>query len=131
MSLKTGDLREAEYRADLAWQSMLAGWEAILCDDDQQAAELHFEQARLTAQRLGMRYIPAVEVAQLPRDELLRRIDAAAKASTVALRSRAVALDAETRRAAALARGKDQEAAKAESEAAVAREAVNRAQLST
>lgn len=127
MALKTEDEVEAKYRSDVAWQSMLAGWEAILCDDEQKVAELHFESVRLNAQRLGFRYIPAADVARLPIEELLARIEVAEKTDRDSRSARAEAVSAETTVAASRARGKTRTEAKARNTAKAAREKVGRA----
>lgn len=118
MALKTEDLREAEYRADLAWQSLLAGWESLLVDEDEDSASAHFDRARLDAQRLGIRYAPAVEVAQMPIADILSRAKLAGDAQRRSERAQDEGRAASTAEAKAKARG-DSAAAERAGEAAL------------
>jgi len=59
----------------VAWQHMIEAWEAKLAGDTGDA-EKRFEAARELAAARGYRYLPAPQVASLPREELLARIEA-------------------------------------------------------
>lgn len=76
MSLKTDSRAEAERKAADAWTSALASWEAALDGDTTRAAQ-HYIHARKIAQKRGFRFLPVDEVARLPLDELLARVEAA------------------------------------------------------
>ena len=84
VSLKTDSRSEAEDRAKRAWAQMIEGWEARLPGDDRDA-ERRFEMARNIAQRLGFRYVPMSNVAELPREEFFRRVEAAGADPEVAV----------------------------------------------
>ena len=76
VSLKTDSQTDADEKAKRAWSQMIEGWEARLSGDDTDA-ERRFEAARNIAQRLGFRYLPMANVADLPREEFFRRVEAA------------------------------------------------------
>jgi integrase len=76
LSLKTDSMTEARRRADGAWAEMTAAWEARIAGDAA-AADEQMEAARRIAKTHGVRYRPVDEVAKLPLDELLARIEAA------------------------------------------------------
>ncbi|WP_323786335.1 tyrosine-type recombinase/integrase [Thalassovita sp.] len=75
LSLHTDSVSEAETKAGLAWEQLIAGWEAKLAGDTSDA-EQRFESARELAEVRGFRYMRAEKVAKLPTEELLARIDA-------------------------------------------------------
>ncbi|MDF1719034.1 MAG: site-specific integrase [Antarcticimicrobium sp.] len=77
MSLKTDSDIEAHRRADAAWNDLLAGWETALAGDKLTGQAL-LDKARHDAQRLGIIYRAAGEVAELPVRELLDRLRVAA-----------------------------------------------------
>lgn len=90
ISLATDSETEAKRKADSIWDLMVTAWEDRLSGavDD---AERSFEVARKIAARRGFRYLPAVEVAQLPLEERLQRVEAAApKGSVDSFEARAV-----------------------------------------
>jgi integrase len=76
LSLHTDSLDEANRRAAAAWEEQIEGWEARRRGDTRDA-EARFEAARELARRRGFRYIPADQVAKLPLEDLLQRVEAA------------------------------------------------------
>ncbi len=75
ISLHTDSASVANQKAPVAWQHMIEAWEAKLAGDTGDA-EKRFEAARELAAARGYRYLPAPQVASLPREELLARIEA-------------------------------------------------------
>jgi integrase len=65
----------AKSKAPVAWEHLVEGWEARLAGDTSDA-ERRFEAARELAAARGFRYLPAAQVASLPREDLLERIEA-------------------------------------------------------
>ena len=76
ISLHTDSASDARERASQAWRQQIEGWEARLRGDTTDA-EARFEAAKELARRHGFRYLPADEVARLPIEEILSRVDAA------------------------------------------------------
>ncbi len=75
ISLKTDSEQEARAKASATWRETLAGGEAKLrCESDD--AERRFEAARDLAQARGSRYLPVAQVAKLPFPDLLARVEA-------------------------------------------------------
>jgi hypothetical protein len=62
-------------KASAAWCETLAGWEAKLRGETDDA-ERRLEAARDLAQARGFRYLPVAQVAQLPLPDLLARVEA-------------------------------------------------------
>lgn len=77
-SLHTDSERLANLKADAAWAELIEGWEARLAGDTDDA-ERRFQAARELAERRGFRFLPAAKVAELPKAELLERIEAVAE----------------------------------------------------
>lgn len=75
ISLHTDSESVAKSKAPIAWQHLIEAWEAKLAGDTGDA-ERRFEAARELAAARGYRYMPAPQVATLPREELLARIEA-------------------------------------------------------
>lgn len=75
VSLHTDSRSQAEKSASLVWDRMVDAWEAKLAGYDQQAID-RFEAARRLAQARGVRYMSAPEVALLPIEDILRRVEA-------------------------------------------------------
>lgn len=75
LSLHTDSETVAKQKAPITWQEQINAWEAKLAGDDDDA-ERRFEAARELAQLRGMRYLPTRQVAELPRESLLERIEA-------------------------------------------------------
>jgi integrase len=75
ISLHTDSETVAKQKAPLAWQHHVEAWEARMAGDTGNA-ERRFETARELAAVRGYRYLPAGQVAALPRDELLARVEA-------------------------------------------------------
>ena len=75
ISLHTDSESVAKSKAPIAWQHLIEAWEAKLAGDTGDA-ERRFEAARELAAARGYRYMPAPQVAALPREELLARIEA-------------------------------------------------------
>src|SRR6202008_3464081 len=73
-SLKTDDLAEARAKRDLLEQADRVFWGALLTDVDTAKALAGYQIARARAEALGFTYKPAIEVANLPLDEILRRV---------------------------------------------------------
>lgn len=74
VALSTDSLAEAERKAAEVWDQMVEAWEAKL-DGRNDYAEARMAAARRLAKRRGYRYLDAPEVAHLPIDQLLRRIE--------------------------------------------------------
>ena len=77
ISLHTDSESVARAKAETAWQHMIEAWEARLAGDTSDA-ERRFEAARELAAVRGHRYLTAARVAELPREELLARVEAVA-----------------------------------------------------
>ena len=75
VSLHTDSLSVAQQKADAAWQHIVEGWEARLAGDTSDA-ERRFEAAKNLAAVRGYRYLPVDRVAELPRKELVQRMEA-------------------------------------------------------
>ncbi len=73
LSLHTDSESEANQKEGPAWAQLIAGWEAKLAGDTSDA-EHRFAAARDLAAARGFRYMRADQVAKLPTDELLARI---------------------------------------------------------
>lgn len=76
ISLKTDSEREATEKAPQVWSAMLDSWEARLAGMTGDA-EARYEAARTLAHARGFRFLPMREVAKLPFDELVERVQAA------------------------------------------------------
>lgn len=75
VSLHTDSMSLAQQKADAAWQHIVEGWEARLAGDTSDA-EKRFEAAKNLAAVRGYRYLPVDRVAELPRKELVQRMEA-------------------------------------------------------
>jgi hypothetical protein len=75
ISLHTGDTNVAMQKAPVIWQHMLEAWEAKLLGLHVDANTQLAAAKNLAAAR-GVRYLPATEVAKLPLEELMARIEA-------------------------------------------------------
>lgn len=75
-ALGTSDKDEARVRAAAIWAEALAEWEAKLTGGRKED-EWAYQNARARARQLGLRYLPADEVAKLPLGELIARIHSA------------------------------------------------------
>ncbi|PPE81504.1 integrase [Kaistia algarum] len=75
ISLHTDSETVARSKAPIAWQHLVDGWEARLAGDSADAEE-RFAAARDLASARGFRYLRASEVARLPLEERLARIEA-------------------------------------------------------
>ncbi|WP_235952785.1 DUF6538 domain-containing protein [Alterinioella nitratireducens] len=75
LSLHTDSQSIARSKADGAWAQMVEAWEARLAGDTADA-DKRLEAAKELAAVRGFRYLDAGKVADLPREELLRRIEA-------------------------------------------------------
>lgn len=75
ISLHTDSESVARQKAPLAWQHLIEAWEAKMAGDTGDA-ERRFEAARELAAVRGYRYMTAGQVATLPREELLARVEA-------------------------------------------------------
>lgn len=78
VSLHTDSEIIAQGKAAAAWNEMLLAWEAKLEGKSDDAAK-RFAAAKNLAARRGYAFAPAAEVAKLPLDELIARIEAAMK----------------------------------------------------
>jgi integrase len=78
VSLHTDSETIARQKATLAWAQMIEAWEAKLAGDTSDA-EKRFAAARELAQKRGFQFLPAAQVAKLPREEILRRVEAAVR----------------------------------------------------
>ena len=75
VSLHTDSMIVAKEKAHAAWQHIVEGWEARLAGDTSDA-EKRFEAAKNLAAVRGYRYLPVGRVAELPRKELVQRMEA-------------------------------------------------------
>ena len=75
VSLHTDSMSVASGKAGLAWENMIAGWEAKLAGDTSDA-EARFAAARELAAVRGFRYLDAKTVGKLLLDDLLKRVEA-------------------------------------------------------
>jgi integrase len=75
LSLHTDSKSVALEKAGRIWAQMVEGWEARLAGDTTDA-DKRLEAAKELAALRGFRYLDAPAVAALPREELLRRIEA-------------------------------------------------------
>lgn len=80
ISLHTDSETQAMLKAPAVWQEMIEAWEAKLSGASTDA-EVAFEAAKNLAARRGFRYMPATEVAKLPTEEIMRRIQEVSKRS--------------------------------------------------
>lgn len=76
VSLHTDSESIAKTKAPIAWQHIVEAWEARIAGDTADA-DRRFEAARELAAVRGFRYLPTVKVAELPREDLLARVEAA------------------------------------------------------
>ena len=67
ISLHTDSESVAKSKAPVAWEHLVEGWEARLAGDTGDA-ERRFEAARELAAARGFRYLPAAQIASLPRE---------------------------------------------------------------
>ncbi len=74
LSLHTDSEEEAKQKAPAVWRDMLEAWETKL-EGSTAEGEERIKAAKNLAARRGYRYLPATEVAKLPLEELLRRIE--------------------------------------------------------
>tara|TARA_R110002096_G_scaffold297874_4_gene492314 strand:- start:5488 stop:5913 length:426 start_codon:yes stop_codon:yes gene_type:complete len=75
VSLKTDSKSSAQEKAKLLWVTLLVAWEARLQGNSEDAAE-RFEAVHDIARSKGFRYLPVQDVARLPLEELLERVEA-------------------------------------------------------
>lgn len=75
ISLHTDSETVARQKADAVWAQMIDAWEAKLEGATTEGAA-RLAAAKRLAQRRGRAYFPAEQVAQLPLEELLQRIEA-------------------------------------------------------
>lgn len=76
VSLATDSLEVARRKAPEVWAQMIEAWEAKL-DGHNADGETRMRAARNLAQRRGYRYLDAPDVARLPLEEVLKRIESA------------------------------------------------------
>lgn len=74
MSLKTDSKELAKKKAPAVWDAMLLGWEAQLAGQSEHALE-RFTAANDVAKSMGVKYMPVEDVAKLPLEALLSRIE--------------------------------------------------------
>lgn len=80
VSLHTDSLSEAKEKAQKVWETHIAGWEAQLAGRSTDASK-HFDAVRELAKAKGVKYVPVGQVADMPIDELLERIEAIGQVS--------------------------------------------------
>lgn len=90
-SLNTDSEAEARAKEEVVWKEMVSAWEAEL-EGNTAIAEKRFEAAKNLADRFGHRWLPVDQVAELPLEELLERIEASAPSGGQATRARGEAL---------------------------------------
>ena len=69
ISLHTDSLEQAQQKASIAWQQLLAGWEARLAGDTGDA-EIRFVAAKKLARARNFRFLPSDQIATLPSSDL-------------------------------------------------------------
>lgn len=74
LSLATDSEEVARQKAPIVWADMIEAWEAKLEGRDAEA-EGRIAAAKNLAKRRGFRYMPAAEVARLPLEDLLSRLE--------------------------------------------------------
>ena len=74
VSLKTDSRQVAARKATAVWEGLIGGWEAQLAGRSDDGAK-RLEAAREIAARHGLTYRPTSDVADLPLDELLARVE--------------------------------------------------------
>jgi len=79
LSLGTDSLAVARSREASVWNQQIAQWEALI-RGDVDAAEDHFRLAQDIARAYRVKFMPAVDVAQLPPREFVERIEKAMNA---------------------------------------------------
>lgn len=90
INLETDSEALARAKALEVWEAQLAGWQAKL-DGNTEDAEKAFEAAQRLARARGYNWLNAAAVAALPRRELLERVSVAMKAATPKTASQEVA----------------------------------------
>ncbi|WP_299498534.1 DUF6538 domain-containing protein [uncultured Roseobacter sp.] len=75
ISLHTDSEMLARSKADRAWSQMIEAWEARLAGNSEDA-EVRYEAARDLARARGFRYLDAGNVAKLPVEDIVERIEA-------------------------------------------------------
>ncbi|WP_323042882.1 DUF6538 domain-containing protein [Gemmobacter sp.] len=75
LSLHTDSESAAKAKADVVWREMIEAWEAKM-DGANAEAEDRLAHAKELAAKRGYRYLTARQVAALPLEELLKRIEA-------------------------------------------------------
>ena len=74
VSLRTDSETIARQKASLTWDNMIDAWEARLRGESE-IAETRFQAARDIADTRGFSFLPASQVAELPIEKLLDRIE--------------------------------------------------------
>lgn len=74
-SLNTDSKKEAEEKEKILWRILLKAWDARLRGHSDDAQE-SFAAAQDIARGKGFRYLPMSDVAELPLEDLLRRVEA-------------------------------------------------------
>jgi len=75
ISLHTDSEMLARSKADRAWSQMIEAWEAGLAGNSEDA-EARYEAARDLARARGFRYLDAGNVAKLPVEDVVARVEA-------------------------------------------------------
>ena len=75
MSLHTDSETLARSKADRAWSQMIEAWEARLAGNSRDV-EARYEAARDLARARGFRYLDAINVAKLPVEDVVARVEA-------------------------------------------------------
>lgn len=74
-SLHTDSKTVAAQKATALWAQMIEGWEAALRGESA-SAEIRYQAAREISERRGFRFLSAPQIAELPFDEVLARLEA-------------------------------------------------------
>jgi len=75
ISLKTDSEKEARTKVQAVWSEVIAGWDALLAGNSDDA-EARYAGAKAIAAARGYRFLPVDRVISLPLDEVMDRIDA-------------------------------------------------------
>jgi integrase len=75
ISLHTDSESQARTKANAVWQELIEAWEAKIEGATAEGEDRLIHAKKLAAKR-GFRYLPAAQVAALPIDDLLKRIEA-------------------------------------------------------
>lgn len=77
LALKTSDERVARAKRDVLEEADDLYWAQLLMRSDEEKARIRYEAAKRRAEALGFVYKTAIDIAKLPVDDIIDRIDTA------------------------------------------------------